>query len=135
MLTTKGPVVYSTRTMGITLDQAHRPGVTSSPRARSTDPLRARRAQTAVIMVSGARFSWRVQRRVANQAAWAGDVMLAVPVPAGDMCSAGGSNEGFDQHAVRPGGWWSKAMLVLSVSNGSMSSHFLGGGRRHAEHC
>jgi hypothetical protein len=58
-----------------------------------------------VIMVSGARFSWRVQRRVANQAVWvAGDVMPAVPVPAGDMCSAGGSNEGFDQHAVRLGG-------------------------------
>src|SRR5659263_39424 len=49
--------------------------------------------------------SWRVQRRVANRAGWvAGDVMLPVPVPAGDLRSAGGSNEGLDQHAVLLGG-------------------------------
>jgi len=30
--------------------------------------------------------------------------MLPVPVPAGDLRSAGGSNEGFDQHAVLLGG-------------------------------
>ena len=52
-------------------------------------------------MVSVPGTSWRVQRRVANRAGWvAGDVMLPVPVPAGDLRSAGDSNEGFNQHAV-----------------------------------
>src|SRR5664280_2053532 len=51
------------------------------------------------------RTSWRVHWQVANRAGWvAGDVMLPVPVPAGDLRSAGGSNEGFDQHAVLLGG-------------------------------